>query len=188
MVLSTFTLGSLLLGLALAVVVVLVLTRPFMRPVDEDFETDEQIESLLAQKDALLQDLRGLDDDMEAGKVAPELYAHDRPLLLKRAALVLQQLDKLGYIEPVAAVPAGTPSVDVDAQIEAAVRKLRSPAEVDADIEAAVRRMREQTPAATNGAATRYCPQCGTPVDAGDRFCATCGHALTPQPQAVQSA
>ncbi len=96
---SSFTVGSLLLGLALVLVVLLFLTRPFFRPVDEDFETDEQIESLLAQKEALLQDVRSLDSDMEAGKVAPELYAHDRPMLLKRAALVMQQLDRLGYHE-----------------------------------------------------------------------------------------
>lgn len=193
---SSFTIGSLLLGLALVLVVLLFLTRPFLRPVDEDFETEEQIESLLAQKEALLQDLRSLDNDMEAGKVAPELYAHDRPLLLKRAALVLQQLDRLGYVEtPVAA--AAAPSVDD--QIEAAVRRLRTPAEVDADIEAAVKRMRQETtaapaatkppvqPVAAGTAMARFCPQCGRPVDPGDRFCAACGQNLTIETPAAQS-
>jgi NADH pyrophosphatase NudC (nudix superfamily) len=197
------------LGLALVLVVLLFLTRPFFQPVDEDFETEEQIESLLAQKEALLQDLRSLDSDMEAGKVAPELYAHDRPLLMKRAALTLQQLDRLGYSEaPLGEVEAAPATVaqasvvvgmSVDDQIEAAVRKLRTPAEVDADIEAAVRRMREQATPVTSTAvpvaprpavttATRYCPQCGTPVDPDDRFCATCGTNLIVEPQATQSA
>jgi membrane protease subunit (stomatin/prohibitin family) len=204
-VISSFTVGSLLLGFALVLVVLLILTRPFFRPIDEGFETEEQIESLLAQKEALLQDLRSLDNDMEAGKVAPELYAHDRPMLMKRAALTLQQLDRLGYVEApvveaaaVAAVAPASSGLSVDEQIEAAVRKLRTPAEVDADIEAAVRRMRQQAAATTAApaktasakpaAAARYCPQCGTPVDSDDRFCATCGYNLTVESPAAQSA
>lgn len=199
---ASFTVGSLLLGVALVIVVGLFLTRPFLRPIDEEFETEEQVESLLAQKEALLQDLRSLDNDMEAGKVAPELYAHDRPLLMKRAALVLQQLDRLGYVEsavPVAVSPvAPAAAMSVDDQIEAAVRKLRTPAEVDADIEAAIQRLRQGTAApppqptpakaTAQSVAARYCPQCGTPVDPGDRFCAACGHNLTAEPHAAQSA
>lgn len=203
---SSFTVGSLLLGVALVLIVGLFLTRPFFRPLDEEFETDEQIESLLAQKEALLQDVRSLDNDMEAGKVAPELYAHDRPMLMKRAALVLQQLDRLGYVEaPVATTEAAaavqaSSAMSVDDQIEAAVRKLRTPAEVDADIEAAIQQMRQQgttapatvqpAPArvAAQPATTRYCPQCGRPVDAEDRFCAACGQNLTVEPHAAQSA
>lgn len=41
-------------------------------------------------------------------------------------------------------------------------------------IEAAIRRRREQRP----GPATRFCPQCGNAVDAGDRFCTGCGNSL----------
>lgn len=57
---------------------------------------------------------------------------------------------------------------------------LDSPPQADrlaaaAAIEAAVRARREQRPAP----ATRFCPQCGNPVDAGHRFCTGCGHALT---------
>lgn len=198
---SSFTVGSLLLGFALVLVVLLILTRPFFRPIDEGFETEEQIESLLAQKEALLQDLRSLDNDMEAGKVAPELYAHDRPMLMKRAALTLQQLDRLGYVEAPMAEAVAAPAssgLSVDEQIEAAVRKLRTPAEVDADIEAAVRRMRQQAAAAavaaptqirsaSPAAAARFCPQCGTPVDSDDRFCAACGYNLTVESPAAQS-
>jgi hypothetical protein len=205
-VISSFTVGSLLLGFALVLVVLLILTRPFFRPIDEAFETEEQIESLLAQKEALLQDLRSLDNDMEAGKVAPELYAHDRPMLMKRAALTLQQLDRLGYVEapvveaaaPVPVVVQTSSALSVDEQIEAAVRKLRTPAEVDADIEAAVQRMRQQatapvavptqTPSAKPAVSARFCPQCGTPVDSDDRFCATCGYNLTVESPAAQSA
>lgn len=152
---ASFTAGSLLLGLALVLVVGLFLLRPFLRHTDPNFATEEQIESLLAQKDALLLDLRSLDSDMEAGKVAPELYAHDRPLLMRRAALVLQQLDELGYHE------LTTPVADagLDEQIEAAVRQLRTTA----------------VPAADD---TYACPHCGRAVDPDDRFCASCGESL----------
>lgn len=43
-----------------------------------------------------------------------------------------------------------------------------------AAIEAAIRRRREQRPAP----AAHFCPQCGNPVDTGDRFCISCGNLL----------
>lgn len=46
-----------------------------------------------------------------------------------------------------------------------------------AHIEAAIRALRTKRQA--NGrAVTRFCPQCGNPVDAGDRFCTDCGASL----------
>ena len=46
-----------------------------------------------------------------------------------------------------------------------------------AHIEDAVRALRTKRQA--NGrAVTRFCPQCGNPVDAGDRFCTGCGASL----------
>lgn len=184
---SSFTAGSLLLGLALGLVVVLFLLRPFLRQTDPNFETEEQIESLLAQKEALVQDLRSLDNDMEAGKVASELYAHDRPLLMRRAALVLQQLDRLGYHEAAEATvlptSPGASDLTLDDQIEAAVLRLRNPAQSDAAIEAAVLALRHPTASAgsvdTIPNTIPHCPQCGQTVDADDRFCANCGHSLT---------
>ena len=44
-------------------------------------------------------------------------------------------------------------------------------------IEAAVRALRQQRKT-DGGAAARFCPQCGNPVDAGDRFCTGCGASL----------
>lgn len=45
-----------------------------------------------------------------------------------------------------------------------------------AHIEAAVRALR--TKRQTGRAVTRFCPQCGNLVDAGDRFCTDCGASL----------
>jgi NADH pyrophosphatase NudC (nudix superfamily) len=99
---------------------------------------------------------------------------------------------------PVTAAAAISP--DVDAQIEAAVRRLRTPQEIDDDIEAAVRALRAE-PAAAAAAATasaatvaasanglRYCPTCGRRIDADDRFCAGCGRDLKAEAAAARAA
>ena len=184
------TLGSVLLGVALLVVVLLYLARPFAVPEDEEARLDrEEVDSLVLRRDALLRQIRELDEDMEAAKVAPEMYQARRPQLVKQAALLTQQLDAHGYID---GSPAAATATDVDAEMEAAVRQLRTPQEVDDDIEAAVRQARQRAPngaaTAPKGAATAavattasYCPKCGRRVDASDRFCPKCGHNLTPE-------
>lgn len=186
------TLGSVLLGVALLVVVLLYLARPFAVPEDEEARLDrEEVDSLVLRRDALLRQIRELDEDMEAAKVAPEMYQARRPQLVKQAALLTQQLDAHGYIDGSPAA-AATTATDVDAEMEAAVRQLRTPQEVDDDIEAAVRQARQRAPngaanapkgAATAAVATTasYCPKCGRRVDASDRFCPKCGHNLTPE-------
>jgi hypothetical protein len=179
-VLGGLTLGSILLGAALAVIVLLYLARPFAMPEDEEARLDrEEIDALLLRKESLLRDIRELDDDYESAKVAPELYQRTRPAMVKQAALIMKQLDDLGHAEA-ASVPA-----DLDAQIEAAVRRVRTPQAVDDQIEAAVRQARAQSPAGpvTGNGAMRYCPQCGRRVEPDDRFCPKCGRNLHQEPQ-----
>lgn len=175
------TLGSVLLGVALIVIVLLYLARPFAMPIDEEARLDrEEVDSLHLRRDALLRQIRELDDDMEAAKVAPELYQARRPQLMKQAALLTQQLDAHGYSTgaPAAAAPA-----DLDAQLEAAIKRARTPQQVDEDIESAVRQARGRSsngaPSATVPTSTAaYCPQCGRRVEPADRFCPKCGHNL----------
>ena len=93
----------------------------------------------------------------------------------------MQQLDTHGYSD----APATIITPDVDAQMEAAVRRLRTPQEVDADIEAAVRATRTGArPAATSTtpATVTFCPKCGRRVEADDRFCPKCGYAFVQEP------
>lgn len=196
---TSLTLGSILLGGALVVVVVLYLLRPLLDPdTAADFTDMEEIEILQARKFALLKKIQELDDDLEQGKVAQELYNFDRPRLVKQTAQVMQQIDALEAHE--AATAGALPlSADVDAQIEAAIRQRRSPAQIDEDIEAAIRRRRAAagngatqavpttpaeaaTPTEPAAARPRFCPQCGRPVEATDRFCAACGHNLAGEP------
>jgi hypothetical protein len=181
--LAGLTLGSILLGAALVIVVVLFLARPFAARQDEAARAGrEEIDALLLRKESLLRDIRELDEDYDSAKVAPELYRHTRPQLVKEAALVMKQLDERGYVETGVA-PAG-----VDAQIEAAVRRLRTPEQVDEEIEAAVRGARAKSSVADSDGSISLCPQCGHRVEADDRFCSNCGHHLAHPSKPAQAA
>ena len=194
--LSSLTLGSALLGLALVVIVLLYLARPFAMPEDEEVRVNrEEIDGLLLRKADLLRSIRELDDDYDAAKVAPELYVATRPQLMKQAALVMKQLDDHGYVEAIRSVAAEVDPQGIDAQIEAAVRRARTPEQLDEQLETAIRQARgkatDTAPApvttaaaaattataapSTNGT-TQFCPQCGRRVEKGDRFCPKCGH------------
>ena len=177
------TIGSVLLGIALLLIVILYLARPFVMPEDEAVRLDrEEVDGLVLRRDALLRQIRDLDDDMEAAKVAPELYQRNRPQLVRQAAVIMQQLDAHGYSD----APAAPIAADLDAQMEAAVRRLRTPEQVDADIEAAVRAARAAAPVAATvpsaAAAVGFCPRCGRRVEADDRFCPKCGYAFAQEP------
>lgn len=182
---SDMTLGAILMGIALAIIVALYLLRPFVFPENEDVRHDrEEIDALLLRKDNLLRQIRELDDDMESAKVAPEMYQRTRPQLVKQAAIIMQQLDAHGYVETPLATAAST--AGTDDQIEAAVKKLRTPQEVDAAIETAVRQTRAAQPVPANGAGS-YCSQCGRRIEPDDRFCPGCGHKLSQEPTIAQA-
>lgn len=173
---TALTIGSILVGLGIVVFLLLYLARPFVFPEDDWVRHDrEEVDALLLRKQDLLRQIRELDDDMESDKVAPEMYHHTRPQLVKQAAIVMQQLDAHGYQEMTPVAYEST-----NDQIEAAVRQLRIPREIDAAIEDAIRQTRSAAKPATTGRAN-FCPQCGRAVEAGDRFCAGCGHSLMPQ-------
>lgn len=191
--------------MALVVIVLLYLARPFAMPEDEDERVNrEEIDGLLLRKEALLREIRELDDDYESAKVAPELYAVARPQMMKQAALIMKQLDDHGYVEVGRPVAATVDAQSVDAQIEAAVRRARAPEQVDEQLEAAIRQARRKSTeaapaaaassapvaaaaAAANGA-TQFCPQCGRRVESGDRFCPKCGYNLLQESKSAQAA
>jgi NADH pyrophosphatase NudC (nudix superfamily) len=168
--------GSILLGVALLVLVGLFVARPFLRTQDGDVVLTEQ-QLLLEEKEHLLDQIQALDFDHDTGKIPAELHELQRARLVEQATAVLQAIDAAG------GAPTHTPALEDEA--DAAV-------DVDIEIEAAIARLRRQrdqkkiepstpvaaAPATTNGHA-RFCPQCGTPTDPGDRFCAHCGHNLT---------
>jgi hypothetical protein len=124
---------------------------------------------LLAEYEQTLTALRDLDFDHATGKIADEDHAPQRAQLAAQGAALLRQLDALG-IQP------ATPATDDDDDIERAVaarRRSTTATGVDDRIEAEVAARRK----AASGAGA--CPQCGTPFQPGDRFCARCGTRLS---------
>jgi hypothetical protein len=189
------TIGSILLGLALLVLVVMYIARPLLatrmrsrrqRRLGTRSRTSNR-QSLLAHKEALLAQIHALDFDFETGKLPETDYRQQRELLMSEATAVLRQIDEMdGEIEAAAAaVPkqaVGGRKSDPDAEIEAAVARLRvSTPAVAAEVATEV--VGEEPARAGNGQA-KFCPQCGQPADPDDKFCAHCGHRL-PQPQAA---
>lgn len=166
--------GSILLGIALLVLTGLFIARPFLRP-QEDEEVLTEYQHLLEEKELLLDQIQALDFDHDTGKLPTEVHQLQRVRLMEEATAVLQKIDQWSGTTPDIA-PVSSDAVDVDIEIEAAIARLRRQ-----------RGQKAAPPAATPVAAAvsavnghaRFCPQCGTPTDSGDRFCANCGHNLT---------
>jgi NADH pyrophosphatase NudC (nudix superfamily) len=166
--------GSILLGVALFVLVGLFIARPFLRPQEEEAALTEQ-QLLLEEKEVLLDQIQALDFDHETGKIPAQLHELQRARLVEQATAVLQAIDAAGSEEGESfAAPAPEASdVDVDIEIEAAIARVRRQGAQNTAPSAPA-----PSPATTNGHA-RFCPQCGTPTDPGDKFCTNCGHNLT---------
>ncbi len=181
------TTGSILLGLALILLVGLFIAQPLLLPEEKKARSRSPRQKLLAQKAALLEEVRALDFDFDTGKIPQEVYEPQRAQLVAVAAEVLQALEGLSTtavpnesLAPAAAVEQPAPA-EVD-PIEMAISRRRQP--VADDIEMAVSRMRSQTKPSASTAVpangkTRFCPQCGHSVAASDKFCVSCGHNLT---------
>jgi len=177
------TTGSILIGLALVILVGLFVAQPLLMPEERrQRRSRSPRQTLLLQKEALLEEVRALDFDFDTGKIPAEVYEPQRAELVAAAAAVLAQLDNLGTttaVSPAAPSPAtgGAPEA-----IEQAIARRRQQAPAD-EIEQVIarRRSRPQTAVPTNGQ-TNFCPQCGRAVDPGDKFCVVCGHQLTVKP------
>lgn len=170
------TFGSILLGLALLGLVGLFIARPLFKPDPRRKPRLTERQALLAQKEAVLTEIKNLDFDHDTGKLPDDEYEQARSQLVSEATAILKELDALGEAtsaaEPVLEPQAVAPERDVDEDIEKAIASLRAkPVEV-----AAV--SAETRPVGGTNGKTNFCPQCGQPTDHDDKFCANCGHKL----------
>ena len=167
--------GALFLILALALLVGMFISRPFLA-LESDQETDgpdgdkegqqqgDQLRStLLAERDRLLSALQELDFDYNLGKIPAEDYPPQRAVLTHAAAEALRRLDELAPAETDKAYLAPAPPEPVvveppDEALELAI--------------AAHRRSRLEK-------AVGFCPRCGKPVKKSDKFCSRCGMPIT---------
>jgi hypothetical protein len=157
------TLGSILLGFALLILIILVLLHPYL--VAQRPEVMTPREQLQATKEMLLSEIRILDFDHETGTLPTDMYEPQRQALVAEAARVMQQLD---------ALPApldDETELDAADEIEAAIAALRRSG-MSRQALAKTKSVR----VASNG---RFCTECGQPVKTSDKYCAACGHKLT---------
>jgi hypothetical protein len=162
------TIGSILLGVALAILVGLVLARPLLQASRDEQRNLSQRQILLAEKEAILAHIRDLDFDHDTGKMPDEIHQSQRAQLMNSAADILKQLEQMAGKTPQPAAPALNGPVDTDDDIEAAVARMRQTKKAKS--------APKLRPVPANGGG--FCPQCGSAFDAGDKFCISCGHKL----------
>ncbi len=181
--------GSIFLILALIVLVMLFIGRPFFeetRPAKSKAgkasrladQEDQQRSTLMAERDRVLNALQELDFDYTMGKIPEEDYPQQRSSLLHQGADILRRLDALQAVQQ---------PESAEARLEAAIAARRAAkipvgvtaggnghGQADDELEvqiAARKRLRE-------GKSGGFCPNCGGPVQAADRFCPRCGKTL----------
>ena len=163
------SIGSILLGLSLLILVGLVLAQPFLVPREREPRPRSRKQLLLAQKEALLEEIRALDFEYDTGKLPEDAYQAQRADLMVLTTQTLKALDDLG---------TEAPADDVAAQIEAAINRVRVQRESpEQAVAATVTATMAPTAVSTNGK-VQFCTQCGAKVDASDKFCAACGNKI----------
>ncbi len=194
--------GSLFVILALAVIVVLYVGRPFLLNIEQkpagntkvnEHDREHQISSLLAERDRVLNALQELDFDYSLGKIPVEEYPQQRAALLKSGSDVLRALDEItaaslannqaaeDRIEAAVAArradaahpSAGSQDMPQKEAQAAAVAAGGNGKEKDALEEMIAARKRQRRESAAG-----FCPRCGKPVQKSDKFCSKCGTTL----------
>ncbi|RMF46984.1 MAG: zinc ribbon domain-containing protein [Anaerolineae bacterium] len=164
--------GSIFLILSLALLVAMFVARPFMESSRSLSNQEEQeISSLLAQREGILRALQELDFDYTLGKIPEDDYPVQRKALLARGAEILRRLDALAPQKADGTSEAEAVTDRLEAAI-AARRQATVPAgDVDDPLEAAIAARRR----ARQDKAVGFCTQCGAPLQRSDRFCPRCG-------------
>jgi hypothetical protein len=172
--------GSIFLIAAVAVLVVLFVSRPFsdrriISSPDLIPETglavhkqEHQRSTLLAERDRMFTALQELDFDQSLGKVSDDDYQAQRSSLLQAGAALLKQLDEMGIqiSQSDGSYEGGTPGTAASlADVE--------PMEDD-ELEQLIASRRKDRKEKSAG----FCPTCGKPHGKSDSFCSFCGSGL----------
>ncbi len=135
----------------------------------------QEISSLMAERDRVINALQELDFDHKLGKIPEEDYPTERAELLEKGTQILKKLD--GF--PSSANGQGG-SESAQAQLERAVAARRAdapagqPTLTDDEIESMLAARRKERRSKSAG----FCPRCGKPILVSDRFCPNCGKAI----------
>ncbi len=151
-------LGSILILLAVFLAAVLYLVRPFFTEGDSPLQLKAGASSLLAEKERLLTAIEDLEQEFWLEKIPEKDYHRKREYLLKTAAGVLQEIERLQQDSP----QAENSREVVEDRIEEESLEIM--------IEARRKKLHQQS--------RGTCPNCGADVYRGDQFCGRCGEAL----------
>ncbi len=162
--------------LAVLILAALFVARPFLegRQRQAVSADDQELSSLLAERDRLVTVLQELDFDHALHKIPAEDYPTMRADLMQKAASVLRRLDSY---QATRSTPA-----DAESRLEAVIAARRADApqnaasapEADDAIEALIA-TRKATRSEKSGG---FCSKCGKPVLQSDLFCPHCGQPL----------
>lgn len=169
-------LGAILLLLALFLGVGLYLAAPLVGDtVRRATEGNQEISSLMAERDRVINALQELDFDYKLGKIPEEDYPGQRLELLERGAAILKKLDDL---TPAALSSGKAGSAQARLEKAAAARRADASTEgeplSDDEIESMLASRRKERKSKSAG----FCPHCGKPILVSDRFCPSCGKAI----------
>jgi hypothetical protein len=174
--------GSILFLLAILILVVFFISRPFFNNKSiKVFGEERKISSLLSEQERIINTLLELDSDHNLGKIPEEDYPTQRGLLLVQGAQIMRQVD---------ALRAEITSGDYEQKIEDTLNSQQAPASdssiskersgkrvittPDDDLEGLLAARRRERGEKAGG----FCHQCGNPIQQSDRFCPKCGESL----------
>ncbi len=169
-------LGALLVILAIGIIVIMFITRPFsnpavtgapLKPSASSQSANLSHAALLAERERILAALQELDFDHALGKIPAADYPPQRAVLLQKGAEVFKLLDET--TPPLSAQPLETKNN------QHYRRHVQLPVD---DLENQIAERRKQLTAKTSG----FCPKCGKPIQKGDVYCSRCGTALEEHP------
>jgi hypothetical protein len=161
--------GAIFLILALSMVVVAFVARPFFPRAVRNHspekgpatvKAEHEQSALLAQRDRLISALQELDFDYALGKIPGEDYTERRNALRTEAAQVLRKLDEI------------TPGI---VKAEGGTGEAEAVMNVDDELEEMIVARRQAKRELAGG----FCPQCGKAVLKTDKFCSHCGSLIS---------
>lgn len=150
--------NSILFILALLILVGLFVAQPLAaRQSVVVSPMEQEISTLLAERDRILEALTELDFDHSMDKVPEENYPAQRATLVEQGAQVLRQLDT---------------HQQETGKLQSEMGEVRGQSDELEILIANRRKSRIEQPAS-------FCHNCGKPVQPEDQFCAHCGLAFT---------
>lgn len=154
--------AAIFLTLAVLFFVGAYLYAPFARGYGRRVTAEErELSALLAERERVLSSLQELDFDYKLGKIPEDDYPIQRTSLLQKGADILRKMDAL--------------TIDETDLRRNNAKKSPAKSEIpDSELEYLISQRRASRKKNYDG----FCPRCGKPVIADDKFCASCGKAL----------